>query len=270
MIYLVLGMHKSGTTLVSQTFHESGINMGDFDESLDYDNNNKFERLVTQEINRVMLDGFLLPPLSHLIRSRHRPLFDQAGYQRNKDSLALVRYQAFQREYQDYTPPVMKETVNRLDSENLDWGFKDPRTCLTYPIWGRVLPDHRLVIVYRHFSQLIKRYRVSTWNVSRLYRVLYSWTIHNKLIIRHLTQTAQQAIVLSYEKLMEDDLEYTRLQTFVGKKLVDARVSDLYRRRSEKSDGKFTGLIHLLSPLLPADPYKLYNLLETYRANGIA
>ncbi len=29
MIYVVLGMHKSGTTLVARTLHESGIIMGE-------------------------------------------------------------------------------------------------------------------------------------------------------------------------------------------------------------------------------------------------
>jgi hypothetical protein len=38
MIYVVLGMHKSGTTLVSQLLHQSGISMGeDFGEGRDYD-----------------------------------------------------------------------------------------------------------------------------------------------------------------------------------------------------------------------------------------
>ena len=33
VIYVVLGMHKSGTTLVSQTLHKSGVSMGpEFDE----------------------------------------------------------------------------------------------------------------------------------------------------------------------------------------------------------------------------------------------
>ena len=37
MIYALLGMHKSGTSLLSRILHESSINMGDFDESKGYD-----------------------------------------------------------------------------------------------------------------------------------------------------------------------------------------------------------------------------------------
>ena len=86
MIFVILGMHKSGTTLVSQTLHASGINMGDFDSSLTYDTNNKFERHNTQELNRDMLHGYLIPPLDYLLRRPFRSRYDRAGYRRNKDS----------------------------------------------------------------------------------------------------------------------------------------------------------------------------------------
>jgi len=270
MIYVVLGMHKSGTTLVSQALHESGINMGEFDESLDYDNDNKYERHVTQEINRDLLHGFLIPPLDYLVRSRNRPLYDQAGYRRNKDSVALVRYQAFQNKFKNSVPPVIVETIHRLDAEYADWGFKDPRTCLTYPIWARALPEHRLIIVYRHYTQFIKRYRISQWNIPRLYRVLYGWSIHNQMINRYLNQTDQPTVVLSYERLMEGDAEYAKLRNFVGNHLVDTRDPNLYRNRSKKIDEHFSRSISLLAPFLPADPRKIYTELESWRARNVS
>jgi len=46
MIYVVLGMHKSGTTLVSQILHRSGIDMGDgFEVGMDCPN----DRYVNDE-----------------------------------------------------------------------------------------------------------------------------------------------------------------------------------------------------------------------------
>ena len=52
MIYIILGMHKSGTTLISQILHKSGINMGNFNEDVSYDQGNKYERPASQKINR--------------------------------------------------------------------------------------------------------------------------------------------------------------------------------------------------------------------------
>ena len=56
MIYIVLGMHKSGTTLLSQILHHSGISMGEnFNESVSYSQGNKYERETTQQINKEIL-----------------------------------------------------------------------------------------------------------------------------------------------------------------------------------------------------------------------
>jgi len=55
MIYVILGMHKSGTTLISQILHKSGINMGEFNEDVSYDQGNQHERPAAQKINREIL-----------------------------------------------------------------------------------------------------------------------------------------------------------------------------------------------------------------------
>jgi hypothetical protein len=163
----------------------------------------------------------------------------------------------------------MKELIERLAAQHQNWGFKDPRTCLTYPVWRRALPPHRLVVVYRHYSQLIERYRVTRWNLPRLFHVLYSWTLHNKLVCGYLAELDQPHIVLSYERLMVDDQEYDRLRSFVDPDLVDVRNPDLYRRRTDKSEDKFASLVRMVSPFLPANPHQVYGQLETYRAQTI-
>jgi hypothetical protein len=52
MICVFLSMHKSGTTLVSEILHHSGINMGDdIDEHVSYDRGNKYEHESTLGLN---------------------------------------------------------------------------------------------------------------------------------------------------------------------------------------------------------------------------
>ncbi len=56
MIYIVLGCHKSGTTLIARTLHESGIAMvGDDDAQGDYDQSGFYERLRWVELNQHIL-----------------------------------------------------------------------------------------------------------------------------------------------------------------------------------------------------------------------
>ena len=57
MIYVVLGMHKSGTTLLARALHESGIVMGqEFPAGIDYVKA-KYEARWVQEINDEILQA---------------------------------------------------------------------------------------------------------------------------------------------------------------------------------------------------------------------
>ncbi len=272
MIYVVLGMHKSGTTLVAEILHASGINMGAFEAHLDYDKGNKLERHETQAFNRQFLHGLLLPPLDYLARRPFQPQIAPAGYERNKDSLALVRQGALRRRLAAAPPDEWHALIARCQAAHADWGFKDPRTCLTYPAWRRALPAHRVIVVYRHVEALVRRYRTQGWRrLPRLYRTLYAWTLYNRLALAAAAGApaaepggvGKAAIVLNYERLMDGDEEFARLAAFVGRPLVDRRRPDLYRRRP---DGEaLPPAARLFRPLLPEDPEALWQRLEAAR-----
>ena len=56
MVHVVLGMHKSGTTLVSQMLHQSGIAMvEEADAAAGYDDGNQWEREATKLVNHTLL-----------------------------------------------------------------------------------------------------------------------------------------------------------------------------------------------------------------------
>ncbi|MCA9981870.1 MAG: sulfotransferase [Anaerolineales bacterium] len=269
MIFVVLGMHKSGTTLVSQMLHASAINMGEFDERLGYDQDNKYERHETQELNRDVLHGLLVPPLDYLMRKPLTTSHDRAGYRRNKDSVALIRQRALtKRITQDPIPPAMSALISDYEATYTDWGFKDPRTCLTYPLWRRALPDHKVIVVYRHYNQLLRRYKVTDWNLPRMYRVLHGWTHHNLASVAVAEQGDVPAIVLSYEELMRDEAEFARLEAFVGRKLTDMRNPEMYRNRA-RAITPLPQTARPLVPLLPIAPDALYERLEQARLGTV-
>jgi hypothetical protein len=256
MIYVVLGMHKSGTTLVARLLHESGIDMGEFDHSLGYASGNTFERHETQAINRRLLRGLLLPPVDHLLRRRWRPAQNEAGYPANRDSQALIRYRALAKRLS--RPDACEGVDAVIDGcrDHADWGFKDPRTALTYPVWRERLPEHRLVAVYRGLAQTLQRARTGPRHPARSFRVLHAWTVHNWMILRAIEATDMPFIVLRYEELMAGDEGLKRLSEFAGRPLHDVRDPSLYRSRTVSDPPAW---IRPLRPLLPIDPI----LLET-------
>src|SRR4030095_10172119 len=109
-------MHKSGTSLVAELLHRSGIPMGEGAEvSGSYDAGTFFERSAFRALNQELLgpdDPDELNP---------RPL--------------RLQLSARQR-------ARMRELVAHGEDGGADWGFKDPRTCLTYEVWRPELPPH--------------------------------------------------------------------------------------------------------------------------------
>jgi hypothetical protein len=260
VIYVVLGMHKCGTTLVARLLHESGIDMGDFDAELGYGDGNHYERRATQEANRRLLHGLQLPPLDYLLRRPLRPPVDAAGYAINRDSQAYVRYRALARRLDH--PEAARElqaVVASCAAEGEDWGFKDPRTSLTYAAWRRALPPHRIVVVFRALGQLLGRTRGGARHPLRALRVVHAWTVYNWMIVRQLEAADQPWIALRYEQLMAGAEPLERLGSFVGRPLRDARDPRLYRTREAT---KLPAWVQAARPLLPIDPVELEARLD--------
>ncbi len=212
MIYVVLGMHKSGTTLIAEVLHHSGISIVDnTDTDLDYDTGNKYERTSTKAINHELLgsDGsFSLKVL--------------------EDKLLHANQDLRRR---------MQQLVANLTAAHPDWGFKDPRTCLTYPVWAEALPPHKLIVVYRSPREVWQHYRTSrlTHRFSVTLNPLTAWCDYNRLITQYLKSTKAPFIVVNYERFMSEQGEFERLQRFVGRPLTDRRKSSMYRSKPQPS-----------------------------------
>ena len=213
MIYVVLGMHKSGTTLVSQILHHSGIDMGEFDSGVSYDKGNKYERQSALHLDMDILGTDAYDVLN--LDPGGAPEMDDA--QRDR----------------------MRKIIKECGAAHQVWGFKDPRACLTYDLWKEELPEHRLIVVYRDPAQVWPRFkwmgkRLYHTNFNRAYSYLNRWQEHNRNILRFMQEDNTDRLVLSYNELMTNDQEFERLVAFVGQPLVDRRRPDLYRSRTKK------------------------------------
>ncbi|MBK8538528.1 MAG: sulfotransferase [Ardenticatenia bacterium] len=211
LVVLVLGMHKSGTSLVAELLHRSGVAMGDLDRSGgDYDAGHKFEDAQVQAANKTLL-GF-----SESYRLPAGPL--------TPDAALSAR---------------MRALIAQRQSVGGDWGFKDPRTVLTYEVWRPLLPPHRLLLVYRHPAEVWRHYqRLGTrrppWRRLRwLWAIMGAWVAYNQRLLAILADAEPgQALLLGYAELMDEaGGAFDRLRRFLDRDLVDARRGERYRNR---------------------------------------
>ena len=191
--------------------HHSGIRMID-EESDSYDTGGKYEHPVFQHINKDIL-GLTDDTVYHL---------------RMIDCPNLL---------QKYYKDQMLNLISKQDKKYDDWGFKDPRTVVTYPLWKHILPEHKVIAIYRNpadnwprhrWRGLRKRYS----NAWRAFVHLRQWYEYNELILINGLELGDSFLLLNYEKLMQDDDEINRLQTFIKRPIQDMRKAGMHRSRN--------------------------------------
>lgn len=132
---LIMGMHRSGTTLLVQMLDRLGVYCGHHREQ-------HHEALACLEINDWILSlahAAWDRPLGVLELLEQEPLVEAITEQMR----ARVRSRAFQVSFYGRTRWRRRSTPG-------PWGFKDPRTTVTWPFWRRVFPRARAVYVRRH------------------------------------------------------------------------------------------------------------------------
>jgi hypothetical protein len=237
MICVVLGMHKSGTSLVAEILHKSGILMIEKGEEITGGKKHAYERLAFQQLNKDILgcrNTFSLDiglPRQIMLRPQHRQRLTAA--------------------------------IHRCEARNEDWGFKDPRTCLTYAVWKEHLPAHRLIVVYRHPDQVKRHYCAKS--ARRFWKALRVWTIYNVRILEALQTVASRSVVINYERLMSDAVEFDRLSAFMGRALVDARRTERYRHR-RVGGWQTLWVDYIMRGIGLQSPLHTYRALEALRA----
>jgi hypothetical protein len=243
LIYVILGMHKSGTTLVSQILHRSGINMVDEAMSADasYDRGDFYERQSARQVNEAIL------------KPKSLSLFDI-------EPLKTLEMSAEQRSQ-------MQAAIRDCVRNYPDWGFKDPRTCLTYPLWASELPEHKIIAIYRAPEELWQRQKsLSRFRIPYLaWQYVKRWCESNERILDALETTRNEFLILDYRSLMENPAEFERLQSFVGKPLKDCRNPKFDRHRSRPSAvlKLATWLVHRQTGAQPQEMIRQLEVLRT-------
>ena len=133
MKIFIIGMHRSGTSMITGILHKCGLKLGEN-----------------------LLMGARDNPKGHFesrqfIRINNEILFRNGG-----------RWHSPPKNIHFY-PGIknkMRQFVNGFNPQKIS-GFKDPRVCLTFPLWYRVIHPEpiKVVMVIRPFSMIAKSLR---------------------------------------------------------------------------------------------------------------
>lgn len=173
-------MHRSNTSLVGKAFFQAGLFLGD--ELMPPSQHNKEGYFEEQKIIKLH-DKWL-----------------------NNRGLAFWDLTRVEPSTQAFLPGEEAEAqalLERIYGDQPIFGFKDPRASLFLPLWKKLLPEARFVLVYRSplktARSLVKRRDFKTYSyflVGQAYRALQVWETYNRYLLNFADQHPDDCVML--------------------------------------------------------------------------
>jgi|TARA_R100000750_G_scaffold47827_1_gene32687 hypothetical protein len=218
---IVLGMHRSGTSLFSRWLSFSGLHLGDrLYGASSFNPYGYYEDCDFIELHK------------SLLKSKGGC---ESGHEQPLGSLAL----------RDSDIEQVNILIKRKESDFL-WGWKEPRTCLLLPLYRRQCPAARYIVVVREYesiiASLVKRERAKQslfWGlfcrlgIEDLLVKYYQWRFNNyyagivdhyfSCLLSHCDKVRENTIIINLDDLLVSPLNVKRrLADFLpGLNLVD-------------------------------------------------
>jgi Sulfotransferase family len=199
-VVIVAGFHRSGTSVVARLLHSTGLYLGD--DLIGALPSNQYGHFEDREFVRL-----------------HDRILDDNGvnWQHDHRLTPLITPQRW---------AEMEELARVRSSQHDLWGFKDPRVCLFLDAWKRVLPEARVVAVYRNWSDStysLERRHIDEmtagvgsdevherfWTVPDL--GLRMWVEYNRAILRFAADHPDDVVFIPFRALAEPQLVIDKL-----------------------------------------------------------
>ena len=155
---VVLGMHRSGTSLLTGSLEAAGLNLGEVNNAAPHNRKGNKENEAIRDLNDALL--------TKAGAAWNAPPDGQVPWARADEERA-------------------RSLVEPYIRAGRPWGFKDPRTVWTIEGWLRLLPGARLVGVFRHPSLVVRSLMVRPGALAiESDRASSLWCAYNSELIR--------------------------------------------------------------------------------------
>lgn len=191
--FIVIGMHRSGTSFFSRCLTASGVMMG---EDLSGNHESEFFSRINRELLKAHGGSWAEP-----VRVGSNPEF-------KLDSWTFVkRYYELRLNPKHVVRPLLRKP----------WGWKDPRNTFTLQFWLEKFPQARVIHIYRHYADVMASLRVrNTVNAQNASKKGFVEAVSDEQFNYNLWQAyvteargckayANSFLEICYEKLLQGD-----------------------------------------------------------------
>jgi hypothetical protein len=199
-VLLILGMHRSGTSLSANWLGSCGLDLG--------------QNLIGATPSNILghfEDVDIVEFHEKLLRFNDTSLYQGEGP-------PLV--------FNEYHIAKARSLVYLRDQFGDQWGWKQPRACLFLPLWRKVLPEAHYFLIYRPFEEVItslyrrefkklarknpfpssaiKQFQFRKSQKKLLRQYLSMWVRHNQELLDHLGKLSREKVLLTSVKGLVD------------------------------------------------------------------
>lgn len=230
---IIAGMHRSGTSVLTSILDELGLFVG---RKLDSNHEATYFLHLNNWLLRQAGATWDRPEvfndfLSHddIVAARVQQLEHLLKTPRAIEFLGLKNYL----------------TLGSIKNMSTPWGWKDPRNTFTLPLWLKIFPNAKLLVIHRHGVDVAKSLATRADKISQnlssdvarqsrwLWRLPLSnnsfsrcrntneglalWKSYTQTADRHADQLGERALVLRYEVFLENPVPHVeRVLDFIG------------------------------------------------------
>jgi len=245
-IVCVVGMHRSGTSVVTRALNLLGVDLGRPDQLLEKAQDNPEGFWENRKIN----------DLNDEILSRFGGIWhDPPDFPENWASSEKL----------DDLRTTARKIIEEEFGGKAAWGWKDPRTCVTLPFWRTIIPDMKYVVCARNPLNVCRSHqRREGFSMAKS---LHLWKIYvsGSLLNTH----GRPRLVTFYEDFVSNwEDELNRLNEFIGRPRGDVSPETIALFRSYFRDDLWhhrgSILTAMTEPEIDFEAKSFYALLRSF------
>jgi hypothetical protein len=177
---IIIGMGRSGTSLVSSVLQKSGLFIGDsLLGATPHNINGHFENVDFYNFHKKALAFLSL----------------------NTDGWVLQTIEELNNEFEIEAREIIKQNSRE------QWGWKDPRTTLFLPFWEKLIPEAKYIFLYRNpwdvADSLFRRAKDPFMDEDPVLALKF-WDFYNKQIINMYKKHEAESILINIDDILND------------------------------------------------------------------
>ena len=184
-VFIITGMHRSGTSLTASLFQSVGVNIGEKLVGAEYGNiRGHFEDIEFVELHKGILRSQGIDDLGGKVEIKEIPV---------------------KKQYLKAAKRLIKNHQEKNDEKkSKSWGWKDPRTTLFLNFWLDLLPDAKFIFVYRSPWEVVDSlYRRATDEklLEQPEVAAKMWLNYNQRILDFYQEFSQQCLIAKVDSI---------------------------------------------------------------------